>query len=165
MSSRISRTSDAGRPDVGVGIVEQRLVETDAAALRDGLAGALARTPVQGVLLLRTRASAQDVVGILGELGARARIGPRSPDAPHEWSVAVLHAQAPEILDLRDLEAPEPLERILHAAAGLAPGAALLARTPRVPRMLLPQLERRGLEWRVGEEPDRSGLVWVRRPA
>jgi len=71
---------------------------------------------------------------------------------------------APEVLDLRDLEAPEPLQRILEACAALAPGASLAARTPRYPEMLLPQLERRGLAWRVVEEPDGSGLVRVRRP-
>ncbi len=42
--------------------------------------------------------------------------------------------------------------------------SGFLARTPRLPRMLLPQLERRALAWEAIEEPDGSGLVWVQRP-
>ena len=74
-------------------------------------------------------------------------------------------ADAGATLDLRDLEAPEPMQRILEAAARLAPGGALLARTPCFPRMLFPQLERRRLAWAAVEEPDETGLVYVRRPA
>jgi uncharacterized protein (DUF2249 family) len=69
-----------------------------------------------------------------------------------------------EILDLRDLEAPEPLQRILEASAHLAPGQSLRARTPRYPRMLFPHLEARGLEWEAQEQADGSALVHVRRP-
>jgi hypothetical protein len=71
----------------------------------------------------------------------------------------------PEILDLRDLEAPEPLNRILEAAAELAAGEALLARTPCYPRPLLVLLARRGLAFEAIEEPDGTGLVHVRKPA
>lgn len=69
------------------------------------------------------------------------------------------------ILDFRDLPAPEPLERILEACAGLGPGESLRARTPRFPSMLLPHLEKRGLRFEVAEEPDGSALVRVWRPA
>jgi hypothetical protein len=80
------------------------------------------------------------------------------------WSLEVRPSGAPEMIDLRDLEAPEPLERMLEAAARLAPGDSLLARLPRFPRMLLPQLARRGLPWEIYEERDRSALVHVRKP-
>ena len=72
---------------------------------------------------------------------------------------------AQEILDLRDLEAPEPLERILEASARLAPGTSLLAHTPRYPRLLFPHLEQRSLEWKAREQRDGSALVWIRKPA
>ena len=72
--------------------------------------------------------------------------------------------RAPAIDDLRDLEAPEPMERILAATAGLAPGEAYAARVPRYPRLLLPRLEERGLLYEVVEEPDGTALVQVRRP-
>jgi uncharacterized protein (DUF2249 family) len=68
------------------------------------------------------------------------------------------------ILDLRDLPAPEPLERILEACAALEPGDSLRARTPRFPGPLLPLLEARGLRFEVEEEPDGSALVRVWRP-
>ncbi len=68
------------------------------------------------------------------------------------------------ILDLRDLPAPEPLERVLEACGRLEPGDSLRARTPRFPRMLLPHLERRGLRFEVEEEPDGSALVRIWRP-
>ena len=71
---------------------------------------------------------------------------------------------ARKVLDLRDLEAPEPLQRILEAAGRLVPGTSLLARVPRYPRMLLPQLERRGLDFEVFEETDGTALVYVRKP-
>jgi hypothetical protein len=73
--------------------------------------------------------------------------------------------EAQEMLDLRDLEAPEPLERILEASARLAPGGSLLAHTPRYPRLLFPHLEQRSLEWKAREQRDGSALVWIRRPA
>jgi TetR/AcrR family transcriptional regulator len=81
------------------------------------------------------------------------------------WGVEILGSAAPEPEDLRELEAPEPLERILIATAALAPGASYTARTPRHPRMLLPRLAERGLAFEVYDEPDGSALVHVRRPA
>jgi hypothetical protein len=70
----------------------------------------------------------------------------------------------PEWMDLLDLEAPLPMERLLEAAAALRPGEALLARTPCFPRPLLAQLDRRGLDWEMAEAADASGLVWIGRP-
>jgi len=72
--------------------------------------------------------------------------------------------RAHAIDDLRDLEAPEPMERVLAATAGLAPGGTYAARVPRYPRLLLPRLEERGLHCEVVEEPDGTALVRVRRP-
>jgi len=84
---------------------------------------------------------------------------------PSVFEVEIQPPGAPEIEDLRDLPAPEPLERVLEAIAQLAPGAAFLARVPRYPRLLLPRLEERGMQWAVHEEPDQSALIHVRRPA
>jgi hypothetical protein len=87
---------------------------------------------------------------------------PGDGDAPAGTDDAQLEAS---LLDLRELEAPLPLERILEASAGLAPRDALLARTPCFPRPLFPHLDDRGLEWEALEESDGSALVYVRRPA
>lgn len=89
--------------------------------------------------------------------------GPAAPDAALELPEGCDAGE--EVLDLRDLEAPGPLERILEASARLAPGASLLARTPRYPRLLFPHLEQRALEWKAREQRDGSALVWIRRPA
>lgn len=80
------------------------------------------------------------------------------------WALVIQPAGCGEILDLRQLEAPLPLEGILEASARLAPGASLLARTPALPRLLFPHLDRRGLDWEAAETADRTALVWVGRP-
>lgn len=85
----------------------------------------------------------------LDEPALRARIGRLAPE---------------HVLDLRDLPAPEPMEKILAACARLAPSDALAARTPRLPQMLMSLLDRRGLLWAALEEADGTGLVWVENP-
>ncbi len=67
------------------------------------------------------------------------------------------------VLDLTELEAPEPLERVLAASEQLAPGGQLVARMPRVPKMLLPHLAERGLAWRVLESSDGTALLHLHR--
>jgi len=79
------------------------------------------------------------------------------------WSVTIRSRVGPEIVDLRTLPAPLPLERVLESTAALEPGEAYLARVPRYPRLLLPHLRERGLEWLVHEEPDGSALLRIER--
>ena len=76
-----------------------------------------------------------------------------------------LENDIPEIIDLRDLEAPEPLEKILLACAQLDPGQHYLARLPHVPGPLFPHLQARGLDWQVHEEADGSAVIMIRRSA
>jgi|GEM_PF-6996460 len=92
---------------------------------------------------------------------------PRMETAPRarDQSAArvALETLAPEpVEDLSRLEPPEPLERVLMACAQLAPGEVYCARLPRTPTMLFPQLEARGLEWRVAAEPEGTAVIWVR---
>ncbi len=79
------------------------------------------------------------------------------------WAVRVGKRPLPALLDSSELSPPEPMERTLEAAVALAPGAVLLALVPRVPRLLLPELEGRGFAVSVAERPDGTALVWVRR--
>ena len=59
------------------------------------------------------------------------------------------------ILDVRDLEPPEPMVRTLAALEQLPEGATLLQINVRVPQFLLPLLEERGFTYDVREqEPD-----------
>jgi AcrR family transcriptional regulator/uncharacterized protein (DUF2249 family) len=121
----------------------------------------LGRLPDDGVMKLVAPFRPTPLLSLLSARGYRAAAREFAPDC---WGVEVLAPSAPAIEDLRELEAPEPLERILEASATLAPGEACAARTPRHPRLLLPQLEERGLRYEVYEEPDGTALVYVWRP-
>jgi len=134
------------------------------AAGADPLGEILARLrglPDDGVMKLLAPFRPTPLLSLLSARGYRAAAREFAPDC---WGVEVLAPSAPAIEDLRELEAPEPLERILEASAKLAPGEACAARTPRHPRLLLPRLDERGLDCAVYEEPDGTALVYVRRP-
>lgn len=62
----------------------------------------------------------------------------------------------PILLDLRNLEPPQPMQRVLEALNGLAPGGALIALTRFRPVHLLELLEERGLAWETTEQADGS---------
>lgn len=70
----------------------------------------------------------------------------------------------PEPEDLRELEPPEPLERVLAACAELPAGGLYRARMPRHPRLLIPHLAQRGLGWSVCDEPDGTAFLSVVKP-
>ncbi len=71
-------------------------------------------------------------------------------------------AAAPSELDLRGLEPPQPMIRILTAVEQLAPGEKLSARTDRRPVNLYPELDTRGVRYESEEQPDGS---WITRLA
>ena len=71
--------------------------------------------------------------------------------------------ELPEIIDLRGLEAPEPMEKILLACAQMGPDDYYLSHLPHVPAPLFPILATRGLDWQVFEQEDESALVLIRR--
>lgn len=59
------------------------------------------------------------------------------------------HAPTLLRLDLRDLPAPEPMERILDCLGTLQRGERLVALTPRPPLPLLPLLDEAGFVYHV----------------
>jgi TusA-related sulfurtransferase len=65
-------------------------------------------------------------------------------------------------LDARGLLPPEPMVRILEAAAAAAQDDELRARTDRRPMHLFPQLEARGFRTECVEQPDGSFLTLIR---
>ena len=67
----------------------------------------------------------------------------------------------PRIVDLRGLEAPEPMQKILLACTQLGPDDKYLAHLPHVPNLLFPHLETRGMAWQVHEKADGSALVLI----
>ena len=71
-----------------------------------------------------------------------------------------LAGRAHQVLDVRGLEPPQPMVRVLEVAAHLAPGAELEVRHDRRPVFLYPQLEQRGFVHET-DEPE-PGLVRIR---
>lgn len=123
--------------------------------------GALDTLPSDGVLSLVAPFWPAPLVRLLGARGYR--VDGREVDA--DFVLVVRAGGLGDLLDVHDLPAPEPLAAVLTAAEALPPGGALVARTPRTPRMLLDQLRSRGFGAVAVEEPDGVGLVHVRRPA
>lgn len=127
----------------------------------DAILEALAAVGPGGVLKLTAPFRPEPLLALLGGRGhalANQRLGPR------EFLVEVIHGGQPVPEDLRDLPAPEPMERVLVAVSALPPSGVYLARLPRNPRLLVPHLRERGLIHQIYEEPDGSALVRVYRP-
>lgn len=126
----------------------------------DAILAALDRLPLDGMLKIIAPFRPAPLLVLLAGKGFRtaARLA-----QPSTWEVEVLAREAPPPMDLRDLEAPLPLEQVLLATAPLPAGAALLFRVPRAPNLLLPHLRERGLEHAVLEESDGTALLHVRR--
>lgn len=118
---------------------------------------ALTELPRGGLLRVTAPFRPAPLVRLLSGLGHGVIEWP-----PHRGAfvVEVVKGDVP-VLDLRDLEAPEPMVRVLEAAGALRPGEVLLARVPRVPRPLLAEIARRGLRAWAAEAPDESGIVRV----
>lgn len=112
-------------------------------------------TPGGGALL-----EAMDAAGCAMHLPDSASA---SPDAAA--SAALEATSAPPCLDLRQLPAPEPLERALAAADALAPGAELLLLTPLLPVPLLQLLDARGFAVGTQLLADGTARVRVRAPS
>ncbi len=67
------------------------------------------------------------------------------------------------VLDVRRLEPPEPLERILDALADLPAGESLRVLHRREPFPLYDLLRRMGYDWRTQGQDDRFEiLIWPR---
>ena len=126
----------------------------------DTVLAALEGSPAGSVLRIDAPFRPDPLIALLGRRGRAVTVEVRG--ALHALTVA---EAGTSILDLRDLPAPEPLERLLLAASALPTGERLVAQTPRVPRLLLPRLAEQGLAFAVREEPDGTGLllVWTAR--
>lgn len=83
-----------------------------------------------------------------------ARSGPSEPSEEGEGVV---------VLDVRDLEPPEPMARTLEALERLPPGGTLLHINVRVPQFLLPQLEERGYRYEIREQGPGLVRVFIQR--
>jgi len=68
-----------------------------------------------------------------------------------------------QVLDVRGLEPPEPMERTLAALEQLPADATLVQVNERIPRFLLPLLEERGFTYEVRSQDDRLVRTFIRR--
>jgi AcrR family transcriptional regulator len=123
---------------------------------------ALERVGPSGVLFLSAPFRPAPLIALLR--GRGHAVEERSGAQKGSTALTIVHGGHPAIVDLTDLPPPEPLEAVLEASASLEAGAVYLARVPRHPRWLLPELERRGLVFEVLEEPDGAALLRVQRP-
>ncbi len=114
-----------------------------------------------GVVVLTVPFRPTPLLTLLSSRGHALKVAEISP---RHWTVEIIHGGRPEPEDLRELEAPEPLERVLLACAALPAGGVYLARLPRNPRLLYPRLRERGLEFSVHDEPDGTALLRVFKP-
>ena len=66
------------------------------------------------------------------------------------------------LLDVADLEPPEPLERALEAIGALPQGSYVRMLHRREPLLLYPILDERGFTWlvRVGDDAPLEILIW-----
>src|SRR5262245_10241176 len=148
------------RDDIGQGIEPFARIMAAAKALRDGEALAL-RTPFEPVPLYN----------VLGRRGLAHWTERRAPD---DWSVwfyrdATAPASAADAppaveggrtLDVRGLEPPLPMVRVLERLDGLAEGEELEVIHDRRPLFLYPQLDERGFAHET-DEPE-PGVVRIR---
>ena len=83
---------------------------------------------------------------------------PDHPDgAEHDDDVVVL--------DVRNLEPPEPMSRTLAALETLPKGSTLVHINQRVPHLLLPHLEERGFTYEIREQASDLVRVFITRAA
>jgi uncharacterized protein (DUF2249 family) len=114
-----------------------------------------------GVVKLSVPFRPAPLIALLSARGHRLR---DEQCGPRLWTLEIIVGGRPLPEDLRSLEAPEPLERVLEACGGLAEGSVYLARLPRNPTLLVPHLRQRGLGFQVHEEADGTAFLRVYRP-
>jgi uncharacterized protein (DUF2249 family) len=151
-----------GRTDSGFERIRHARVDGDAPeAAHASVVTRLQALPKGCVLEIELDFNPSDFLDDIAERGAHAQ---SRQIARRRWLLSLQPPGDRELIDLCDLEAPLPMERILEAVAELEPGQALIARTPCFPNPLLAQLDQRGLDWEAAESDDTSALVWVGRP-
>ncbi|HVY61780.1 MAG TPA: DUF2249 domain-containing protein [Planctomycetota bacterium] len=87
---------------------------------------------------------------------------PAAGDARHAPPASCHGELKPPVeLDVRDMEPPQPLIAIFEKLADVGPGAQLLVRHHREPRLLYDKLAARGYAARATEQADGSWLVHI----
>jgi len=112
-----------------------------------------------GVLILRTTFEPLPLYRALGRRGFAHWSEQHGAD---DWSVWFYPDLI--VLDVRDLEPPEPMVRVLTTLDRLAPGQRLEVRHSRRPTLLYPQLEDRGFVHETDEPEPGLVRIVIRQP-
>lgn len=139
--------------------LDVRPMESAGEQLLDPVFQALETLPEDGVLKLLARTRPDLLIAQLTKRGYKIK---SRQEQENTWDIEVLGTAAPDIVDLRELEAPEPMQQILLAASRLDGDKIYFARLPHVPHPLFPLLRERNLRWWVHEEVNQSALLAVR---
>jgi uncharacterized protein (DUF2249 family) len=94
-----------------------------------------------------------------------AAVTPPTPASPAPKAAAPTAIAAGQVheIDVRGLEPPEPLVRILDALEALPAGAKLRAHTDREPCHLFGEAEQRGFRHECNEQPDGAWVTLLER--
>lgn len=184
--------ANAGLPPALDGFPAERVVEIDVREdLRSGrepfsrIMGARHLVPAGGVLAVRAIFEPVPLYAVMARQGfdhyterleaddwrvwfypAGHRPVEQSPPGVH--TPGVVEPEVPEevrVLDVRDLEPPEPMVRTLAALEELPPGGTLVQINVRVPQFLLPRLQERGFTYEVREQAPDLVRVFIRHAA
>lgn len=123
--------------------------------------GHLDRLPAGGILKVIAPFRPKPLLALLAGRGHAVRDADAGGNV---WHIEIPSLSSSLIEDLRDLEAPLPLERVLTVAQQLPPAASQAFRLPRLPTLLLPHLAARSVEHFALQEPDSTALLWIGRP-
>lgn len=121
---------------------------------------ARAEVPDEGALVVRATFEPAPLYRVMGKAGWAHHTERLADDDWRVW----FYRDIP-VLDVREMDPPEPLAHTLNAAAELPPGGYLVQLNVRVPQFLLPKLTDQGFTFHVREvSPERVHVV-IRRPS
>lgn len=120
--------------------------------------GTLGKLTPGSVLVITAPFRPRPLEALLGSKGHAVSV---FPGEGNTHSLLCVIGGAPPVLDLRDLEPPEPLERVMAAVRALSPGEVFVAHLPRHPRWLIPHLARTGHPHEIVELADGSAVLRV----
>lgn len=193
MLSSKDKTPSTPRPDALSAIAPDKLVELDVREdLRNGrepfslIMDALKRIPDGGALGVRAIFEPVPLYKVLGKQGFEhhtEQLGDEdwlvwffrqapaeTPAAAHATVESVKSGVDSEefgagvvVLDVREMEPPEPMVLTLEALETLPPDGTLVQINVRVPQFLLPLLEERGFSYEVRQQDPNLVRVFIRR--
>lgn len=117
------------------------------------------KVPAEGALVVRATFEPEPLYRVMAKSGWSHHTEQLETEDWRVWFYRDV-----KVLDVRELEPPEPLVHTLNATADLAPGEWLVQLNSRVPHFLFPRLTEQGFTYHVREvSPGRVHVV-IRRP-